>query len=270
MKKLLTFKFVLLGFYVIGGLIAINLFQSCQKQNLFEEEQLDPALLNSRELAEYIIAGAQCQQAIKVFTSELCKLDSSKTEYYINQTGAKITRIQTSIKIDDIIQNLNDKKKILITKYPFFLSMSKDKKNLYIRKCIECSDYVNSELLKLGINLYQPLTKNSDDEVVITTNEVENVIEFLEDWTKNENEEIIVLIFSDGSAMSYFTSKNTETSCWTPETQCMNNQSYYNGKQIVQMIHTQPSSLEPSSDDLENKLAGVQHFIYSQGKMAEY
>ena len=88
MKKHLLVKTALSGLFATLCTVGIVSFPGCQKQDYdySEKDDLDPALLNSPELEEYIIAGADFQQTLNIFKDEINKIIFVKLLRFIGRT----------------------------------------------------------------------------------------------------------------------------------------------------------------------------------------
>ena len=270
MKKHLHVRTLWFWFLSFVCVSSILFSQSCQKQNYEEEKGLDQALLTSPELAEYIVAGADYHHALDIFMVEIGKIKFEELEFEEQPNGMRIAHLPLSVCIEEKIQNLNEKKRELFAKYPQFALLSEQEKNCYFRMCIKNSEYVNGRLLELDIDVNRPMTKGASDERIISTGAVDNVLEFFGNWADNNYNEIVVLSFSDGTSMYYYTSDNTNNSCFTPEMKCENNKYYYGNKQVTAIIHSQPNSSTPSSADLDARLPGISYSIYYGGALHDY
>ena len=259
--------FSLLMFFCISSILFSS---SCKKQDDTNEKTLDQVLLNSSELAEYIIAGADYHHSLDIFMTELGKVKFEELEYEEQPNGMKIAQLPLSVRIEDKIRNLNEKKNELLAKYPQFALFSEQEKNLYFRMCIKNSEYVNSRLLELDIDVNRPMTKGASDERIISTGTVDNVLGFFGNWADNNYTEIVVLSFSDGTSMYYYTSDNTNTSCFTPEMKCIEGKYYYGDRQVTTIMHSQPNSATPSNEDLAARLPGISYSIYYGGALHDY
>lgn len=272
MKKHLLVKTALSGLFATLCTVGIVSFPGCQKQDYdySEKDDLDPALLNSPELEEYIIAGANFQQTLNIFKDEISKIDFSKLEFVENSKGEKVAHLPISVDVEKQSRIFKEQKRALFARYPQFASLTETAKQNYFRTCIRNSSKVNCGLLKLGINICHPMTKSSDEEVVISSGKVDDVLDFLSRWAENQNNEVVVMVFSDGSAMFYYTSANSPTSSFTPTMQDENGIYTYEGKQVSQIIHSQPDEHKPSQDDINAKLPGITYSIYYNGTLKEY
>lgn len=258
-------------FSLCVGLCTIGILsQSCQKESSVEKEYLDPVVLNSPELAEYIIAGAEYKDAMRIFMQEMHKINFAKLEFVKNSEGKEVAYLPISVNIGDKILQLNKKKDLLYAQYPQFAFLTIDAKNEYFQECIRNSVPVNSRLLELGIDPNQPMTKSSSNELLISTGRIDSIMEFLSNWTNNSFNEVTVVVFSDGSAMYYSTSADSPTGCKTPEMQKVDGKYYYQGKQVKELIHSQPDTWDPSQDDIDAKEDGLLYSTYYNGMFQRY
>ena len=270
MKKHLLVKTALSGLFATLCTVGIVSFPACQKQDYdySEKDDLDPALLNSPELEEYIIAGADFQQTLNIFKDEISKIDFSKLEFVEETPGKKIMRLPISVHIEEKSRIFKEKKEALLTKHPLFSSLSESTKYDYFRICIQNSIKVNNRLLELGIDINQPTTKAS------YTEGFENkysVLGYLAEWMQNSNyTEVIIIVFEDGSATIIHDDENfTPTQATIPSLGYDGKGNfYYDNKKIDFVGHTHTSGPEPNGKDLENpdgQYTGLDQAIYYDG-----
>jgi hypothetical protein len=149
-----------IGVFTLSVLLSAVFFIGCSQE---EDELLYEAILNSAELEEYVIAGADFQQSLAVFTAGLNKIDFSTLEVTYEPGWVKVVHLPvSSVGIEEKIKNLNEKKKVLLKKFPQFASSLENSKE-YFRQSIENSVNVRSELLKLGFNSSNPLLKSGSE-----------------------------------------------------------------------------------------------------------
>jgi len=230
-----------------ASVIFLGIFtQSCSKE---DEEPLDKAILNSSELEEYIIAGADFHQSLAIFEKELNKIDFSTLEVTYNAEGKKVIHLPdafvSSIKIEEKVQAFNEKKEALQKKFPQFDSFRKDIGIRYIEQCIDRSANVTGKLLELGYISSRPLLKNGNEQTVTYygSNEAQYLQGFLYSWLfAPDFVEVYILTFADGSyavvhnsesnssgtAGLYYTVKGGGTYTTLPE----------DNRQIVSIGHT--------------------------------
>lgn len=123
MKKHLLVKTALSGLFATLCTVGIVSFPGCQKQDYdySEKDDLDPALLNSPELEEYIIAGADFQQTLNIFKDEISKIDFSKLEFVEETPGKKIMRLPISVHIEEKSRIFKEKRKHYLQNILYFL-----------------------------------------------------------------------------------------------------------------------------------------------------
>ena len=159
MKKHLLVKTMLSRSFVIFCAACMVLSQSCQKQDYIEEEDyLDPVLLNSTELAEFVIAGVEYQHTMNTLQATISKVNFSEMKFIEKSNGIKVMQLPFILNFKNKSQLLNNKKQSLLAKYPQFASLTKKEKYEYFQNCFKNSTYVNRKLLELGINISQPTT----------------------------------------------------------------------------------------------------------------
>jgi hypothetical protein len=262
---------------VVIALLA-SVMTGCQKE---EYEPLDDVILNSSELEEYIIAGADFQQSLANFSEKLNEIDFSTLEIDSAVNGwKKVVYLPVSLtganEIEEKVQMFNKKKDALQRKFPQLISFKDGMGEKYFQQCIQNSVNVNSALLKLGINLSKPLLKNGGNEGTFSNYpNTFYLFNFLDSWVNSHNYvEAIILKFSDGYWGVYIDSQNTPYISHINLTKRTNNGNiewYYNGRRIVEFGHTHEAGISgpnPSSGD--DPYPGVDNFIYYRGSFYYY
>lgn len=268
MKKHLFARTVLSGLFVAFCAIGFIFFQGCQKQDYDDEDFLDPALSQSSELEEYMIAGMEYRHALTVFQEAMNKIDFSKLEFTEESDGTKVMRLPVSIDLDSKARIVDEKKQSLLAKYPQFASLPEGKKMDYFQYCLKNSVNVNCKLLELGICIGTPRTKGGYTESF--KNEKEYMA-YLADWMqKDDYKECIIIIFKDGTAITVHDDAFTPTQAVIPSLGYTNDFSkyYYNGKEINFVAHTHKNSPVATGDDKKNpdkNLHGLQQALYYNG-----
>ena len=280
MKKHLLVKTALSGLFATLCTVGIVSFPGSQKQDYdySEKDDLDPALLNSPELEEYIIAGAEYREASNTFATELGKIDFSKLKFEEDLNGDRIIRIPISVSIEKKAMNFETKKNALFVKHPQFASMSPAIQYDYFRACIKSSTNVNRKLLEMGININRPLTKGGTSEEFAN---MEDLTDYLSaQMSSSDYREIVIIVYQDGRIATYQDDANTSSSFHIsiPYTVEDNPKYYYpqaldaNGNLIEKnriryIAHTQLSGHTPSSGDLNysKDYPGLQQGIYHDG-----
>ena len=274
MKKHLLVKTMLSRSFVIFCAACMVLSQSCQKQDYIEEEDyLDPVLLNSTELAEFVIAGVEYQHTMNTLQATISKVNFSEMKFIEKSNGIKVMQLPFILNFKNKSQLLNNKKQSLLAKYPQFASLTKKEKYEYFQNCFKNSTYVNRKLLELGINISQPTTKGSWTE---SFNDSDGYMSYLADWMENpEYNEAIIIVFKDGSATIVHDDSFTPTQSVIPSLGYTDDYSayYYDNKEIDFVAHTHQNSSTPSKDDFKNPnndLQGLKQAIYYNGTFGDF
>ncbi|MFV0267204.1 MAG: hypothetical protein ACK5HT_08710 [Draconibacterium sp.] len=263
----------------IIGLVSIVIlsivFQGCEKDQ-YEIEPLDEVILNSSELEEYIIAGADLQQSLAIFESRMNKIDLSRLEVTYDPEGRKVLHLPPNlvdnVRIQAKVHAFNQKKEAIQNKFPQFVSFRKNEAKKYIDESIENSVNVKEELLKFGVSTFIPRLKSgteyggAEDHVILMSD--------LAAWVNNPDYvEIYILYYADGS-MSTYQNPNA-TASWTSITYEKRDGNMYfpvgSNNQVVSIGHTHLNSSTPSTEDLNsNYPSGVERFIYYNGTYSYY
>ena len=196
---------------VIAGMVVVG----CQKE---EDEPLDEAILNSSELEEYIIAGAEFQQSLANFSEQLNKIDFSTIEIAFDEEGREIRYLPTSvtsINIEGKVRAFNEKKETLRKKYPQLSSLKEDERNKYFQHCAENSIHVNSRLLEFGFYDNKIRLKNAYEAYNFAKNQTASLYASLSSHISDpDNAELLILKFSDGSYIVLLFDNATGTDIW--------------------------------------------------------
>jgi len=258
------------------SIIFIGVFlQSCNDEDKIPDT-IDEEVINSPELEEYIIAGADFQQSLAAFTAGLNKIDFTTLEVTYEPGWIKVVHLPvSSVGIEEKIKNLNEKKKVLLKKFPQFASLENSKE--YFRQSIENSVNVRGELLKLGFNSSKPLLKSGSEGSFSNWPNTFYLSNFLDSWVNSPDYvEAIILLFDDGYWGVYIDSQNTpfESNINLTPTRNSNGDIIgykYNSRTIVSFGHTHGAGISgpnPSSGD--GALVGVDNFIYYDGAYYYY
>lgn len=246
-------------------------FNGCEKDEN-ERELLDKVILNSSELEEYIIAGADLQHSLPIFKSRLNQIDFSKLEVTYDANGKKVVHLSPDLackfRIEEKVQMFNEKKEALQKKFPQFVSFREDKAKKYFQKSIENSVNVIGAFLKLGINISGPKLKGSMDEWYYGAENEVFMMDYLDDWSHNENYvELYILYYEDGTFGTYqnpgATSDSTHISGYV-----QNGNFYFpqggSSSPVISLGHTHLNDPDPSEWDINhiNTPEGVDRFIY--------
>lgn len=248
----------------------------CQNQDYIDNQDYEPAITNSPELEDYIIAAADLQQSTTIFERELAKVNFANLETVINSDGKKVTYLPVSIRslnIEQKVLRLNTKKDILFNKYPQFTSLDLNDITNYIDRCISESMRVNSYFLENSINAYRPLTRTFFNESYDNTN---SLVGHLYNWTLSPDYvEVFIIFYKNGTSTVVLDPKNTPNEA-NIVLAVMNNKYYYPSAssqyEIQSVSHTHRSSNNPSGPDqaLKKNYPGLESSIYYNGAFHSY
>jgi len=257
------------------------LMQSCNK----DEEPLDEAILNSTELEEYIIAGADFQKSLAIFADGLNKIDFSTLEVTFDEEGRKKIHLPTefvgSVRIEEKIIMFNVRKESLQRKFPQIVSFNKNIGKRYLQHCIQNSVNVSSGLLVLGINIHKSLLKSSEYTVSqYGSGELSFLLNDLGSWVSNPSYvELLIIQYSDGSftVAKHVDATSTQTYIAEITIGALGNL-YFQGdmsKKIVAIGHTHTGSgndCKASEEDhaAKKKYPQVDHQIFCNGALSSY
>lgn len=265
----------------IIGLVCIAvscfIFQGCEKDE-YEQDSFDKILLNSSELEEYIIAGADLQHSLAVFKSRMNKIDFSKLEVTYDAEGKKVVHLSPGLIgkfcIEEKVQLFNEKKKELQSKFPQFVSFSEAEAKKYFQMSIDNSVNVRTEFLKLGINISGPKLKSGNESWYGAENEV-FMNSFLYNWISSYSYvELWIIYYADGTFGTY--QSPTATSSYTSMTYTLSNGQMYfpqggSSSAVVSIGHTHRYSSNPGDTDYnQNFPSSVTKFIYYDWGMYYY
>lgn len=242
-------------------------FQGCEKE---ENKLLDKVLLNSSELEEYIIAGADLQHSLAIFKSKLNKIDFSKLEITYDAEGRKVVHLSPGLvgnfRIEEKVQIFNEKKEAMQKKFPQFVSLREAEAKDYFQKSVENSVNVISEFLKLGINISTPKLKSGDEWWYGYENEV-YMNSYLYNWIQDPDYvELWIIYYEDGTFGTHQSSTATSTSTSIQYYES-NGQMYFpqggSSSPVTSIGHTHQYSSNPSSTDYNVSFpSSVTTFIY--------
>lgn len=249
------------------------LFNGCEKDE-YELDLLDKVILNSSELEEYIIAGADLKHSLAIFESRMNKIDFSKLEVTYDAKGRKVVHLPielvSNVIIEEKVHVFNEKKEAIQNEFPQFVSFRKDEAKKYFHESIKNSVNVIGEFFKLGINFSGSRLKSAneyggaEDEVILFSD--------LAAWVTDPNYvEIRIFYFADGSMQTHQHADATYSYAGKITYQVINGDYYYNNKQLVGVGHTHLNSSNASEADLDNNYpSSVELFIYYNGTYTYY
>ena len=257
----------------LASVVSLGIFtQSCSK----DEEPLDESILNSSELEEYIISGADFKQSLAIFTDGLNKIDFSSLEVTYTEDGRKVVHLPTSvasIRIEEKVQVFNEKKEALLKKFPQFSSMREEIGKKYLQQCAKSSVNVCGKFLEFGIIPTQPKLKNGFESTLWYGEDWGFLMSYLNNWVNTSNNvEMCIISFADGTYMTYTYAYNYANpgKAWVGGFATTNGYYYfeeYQSSHVVWFAHTHFNSSNPSSADntFKNNYPNMGHSIYYQG-----
>jgi len=253
------------------GMIALGItVQSCSKEE-YEPVVLDEEILNSSELEEFIVAGADLQQSLAIFTDGLNQIDFSTLEVITHAEGKESIHLPSSfwksIRIEEKLQIFNEKKEVLIRKIPQFTACREDIQKKYLNACVNNSVNVQGEFLKLGIKSSRPLLKGGTLESW-SGEDLYALIYFLVSWMSSSNYvELFILSYTNGTYGTWVDDRNTPLKCHASFNR-INDTWYHQGNAVSWVAHTHSNDSCASPEDkynATNKTPGLPSYIYYQG-----
>lgn len=269
-KKSILSTSVLLSTFLI--LMSTLFLIGCNEDDL--DEGLDETILNSSELEEYIIAGADLLKSLTAFENSLNKVDSSMLKVFFDAEGRRVVQYPNFVKntrIEEKVQTFNETKMDLLKKFPRFASFKEKNGRKYLDQTIKNSVNVKGKLLKLGIDFSRPLLKGGVYEDW-GFNECELQAFLLGETLNNPDyKEIYIIKYTDGTYSTWIDDKNTATKAHITLLDVKVDGEIvghvFKGKYVAELGHTHKSGPEPSEADstakAENPL--LNHFIWYDG-----
>ncbi|MDR1223086.1 MAG: hypothetical protein LBL07_09470 [Tannerella sp.] len=247
---------------ILAGIIILGFFvQSCSDDSFSSETDADRQLsemelkliAESNEFEDYMMTAADLLQSFRIFEKELAKVDYAKLETVI-ENGREVRYLPEAIRtlqVDRKVVLMNEKKEILLNKYP----QLSEQELLSFTKCVDIcigrSIRVNEFFLDKKINIYRPLLKSVIAEYEFDT--INQLVGYLYGWTFSPDYvEVHAFFFTDGTYMVALDSRNTANGCAITITTA-GDKHYFNGKEISVMSHTQTANNTPSDRDFETK-----------------
>jgi hypothetical protein len=252
---------------VLAGVISLVFMPGCGNEMKIDLP-IEAEVVNSIELEEFIIADIELQQSFNTFREEVKSIDFSKLEKTKDIEGITVLHIPTSICIENKTSEFNEKKELLLAKYPQLNSFSSDVKQKCFEQSIANSPKISKRILESGIGIHQPRLKGGSVEFFTGG----SYCEYLATRVKSgDYVEVILLVFKDGTVMTYIDEKATPySSSMTLYNASSTGEwysSYYTKSPIEVFIHTHTSGGSPSQSDLNNKKPGLNSAIYYSGSI---
>ena len=263
-------------------LISTLFFAGCEKHDYEQFEELDQTMLNSTELEEYIIAGANLQQSLGSLTGVLNRIDFSTLEVTYEPGWKRVVHLPTpsigSISIEEKFENLNEKKEALLKKFPQFASLREGLSKEYFRQSIEYSQKVSRELLEMGFKTSSPLLRSGGCEYNNTNwPNTFYLTNYLDSWINSPYYvEVMILRFEDGYYTTVIGPRNDANNSdinLTPRRDSTGTIIgwQYNGRNIVEFGHThEAGGYGPNPSPHDGALPGVKNFIWYRGTLYYY
>ena len=238
------------------------ILQGCTSELVFDDD-----ILNSPELEEYIIAGADLASSVAIFKKELNKIDFSKLEVTQDSEGRMVKRLPAgsiSKSIEEKVYTLNEKKETLREKFPEFSNFSIEKSNKYFQICAKKSLNVSSKLLEFGYATSRSMLKSGTVEFFDNDCDLRN---FLWSWCNNSSYvEVMIIRYSNGYYDVFFA--NGATSSSTSIILHPGNGSWYfkggsfPNSSITDIGHTHIHHSNPGNSDNTKPYSGISYFIF--------
>ena len=266
-KSLLSFTLIMV--------VSLGIFmQGCN----MEEELLDENLINSPELEEFIIAGADFDRSFTIFEEELSKIDFSKLEVSYDADGRKVMRFPAgsmSVRIEEKINSFNEKKEKLLKKHPQVISFTSEKTKKHISECTKSSLKVSSKFLELGYNASRPLLKGGTIENFSGYNAIRDYLCW---YILQPNFiELYIVVLTDGTYMIYLDDRNTYKTSHLPLDKITNHTTGTitytfptggSNTPVAWVAHTHQYSSNPGDGDTAHP--GLNTFIWYDGELHQY
>jgi hypothetical protein len=271
-KKMKTNNCKIRNIAVIIAFVASGLMAGCQKE---ENVYNSPDLLDnsSLEIEEYIIAGLDYQHTLNLFNKEIQTIDFLKLSTHQDSQGNMIVNIPISVSIEEKILIFNEKKKLLLEKCPQIASLAPETICNYFQGVARNSSNITRKILDLGLDINTPRLKKGTVE---TFNNSSEYYTYLASYVNNSNYvETFIVIFTNGTAITYTDNRNTSSTCYSPGFTQSNGQWYVNGypdKPVARVAHTHIYSNTPSPADIafKNNHPGLSTGIYYSGAIYSY
>jgi hypothetical protein len=258
-------------FIVIAIFVASCFMTGCQEEANPDNNQelLDNSSL---EIEEYIIAGLDYKHALDIFNSEIKDIDFLKLSTSQDSKGNTVVYIPTSVNIEEKSEIFNEKKKLLLDKCPQIISLASTIRRNYFQQHIQNSSAINEKVLELGIVINQPRLKDWSYE----NHTNDSYCDYLDTHLKSsEYVEIVLIVYEDGTTITYMDSRNTSTECWYPVLyKKVSTGKWYTmsplptNSPISYIAHTHSNNdTNASSTDIANSALypGLTEYIYTSG-----
>jgi hypothetical protein len=231
--------------FTFSIIVSLGIIMQGYSMDTEEEILLDASILESQELEDYILVGADFKQSLTVFAEGLNKIDISKLEVTYEKGWKKVIHLPvssvSSFGINEKVRTFNDKKEALLRKYPQMASFSVKTSVKYYQQTIQNSVKVKGEFLKKGINASRPLLKSGTEAYYNG-----DLMSFLADWQNDPNYvEIRIYLHDDGTWSTFWHTNNTEGDSaflYDIEDNKLYTRRGYSSSPVVQMGYTNKNS----------------------------
>lgn len=275
-------KKVVFCYHLAAVVAASVVVSSCAFEPVDESPEIDPVLVSSTELEDFIIAATDFDQAMNIFKREIENVDFTKLETVI-EDGREVTYLPEPIPSLHIEQKsllVQEKRATLFNRFPQFASMDVDDARRHIDQCIKQSERVIDDFLKKGINIYQPLTRQSPHESFATSYDNKSkLISDLSNWLGNPDySEVYILQYVDGSYRVYpggGDAYNAGITLKRSTNTTTNTRTYYyptvsTSNRVVSIAHTHQYSSVASREDSLSRQPDLPSYIYYNGAFYSY
>ena len=249
---------------------SVLVFTGCQKEK-YSDDNIDAEIAQSSEMENYIVAGYELQAALNEWQNSLNAIDFSKLEFVPDADGKLVMHMPVqSLVFDAKLRALNTSRSVLQSRYPELASFVSERRQDIIESCISNSVVVNTKLLDMGINIFQPMTRRIRPELF------DDSMLFLNEWTTNNHHyvEAVIVVYRDGSSSIYIDPSNTYNQSTYPGITQEGDLFYYRGggsnSPILFVGHTHLSDGEPSAKDRSTAVDGLREAVYYNGNFYAY
>jgi len=267
--KLYNYKIIIQSIAIV--ILLGIFFKGCS----LEELVIDDDIINSPELEQYIIAGADLERSIALLEKELTKIDFSKLEFSIDKEGRKVKHLPVcsfTFNIEEKLLAFNEKKEKLNNKHPEFSTFSLEKSKKYFRQCYKNSVLVSSKLLEFGYSTTRPLLKGGSE--IHFGSEFE-LYYYLHRWTMDTAYiEAYIIAYSDGTYSTWIDDRNTDIKSYITLGKGSDGNWYFyaggSNSSIAWIGHTHVYTNGPSSADYDQKVSGIPNYVWYHGNLIPY
>ncbi len=237
-------------------------------------DNVNDEINESVEMEEYILAGLDLQHSLNQFKEELKGIDMLALMPTLDSKGKLVINLPTKISIEKKSKDFNTKKKVLLDKYPELKNMKAGKRHNHIRETVDNSLMITKAIIEFELS-NQPRLRSGPAEVGNYDSEAD-AFTFLDQQLASPNYvEVVLVVFKDGTAITYIKDDFTATSCYYPTLKKIDGEWYLTTSLYPQPIeyigHTHQSNPLPSTEDLEvGGYIGLMQVIYFSGTTYGY